>query len=195
MSTRPFLALLFVAACGGSDTLTQPEPPPVPPEPAAADAEKPAAPADKAEAHDGHAEGESGGEAAHAHGEAGADGAFVPAPEGASVSFGSPADGATVTSPVALTFAVEGMTVQPAGTLTAGTGHHHVIVDAEGIAAGEAVPADETHIHFGKGQTETSLELSPGPHTLLLQFADGAHRSYGPGMTAKISVVVEAAAE
>lgn len=193
MTARPLFALLLLAACGGSDTLTQPEPPPIPPEPGA-DAVAVAEPAAAADAGDAH-EGEGSKDAAHAHPEPGSGGAFAAAPDGASVAFGAPADGATVTSPVALTFKVEGMTVQPAGTLTEGTGHHHVIVDSEGIPAGEAVPADETHIHFGKGQTETSLELTPGPHTLTLQFADGAHRSYGPKMSTKISVVVEAPAE
>ena len=73
-----------------------------------------------------------------------------------------------------------------------GTGHHHLIVDGQGVPAGEAVPKDDTHIHFGQGQTEHTLELSPGKHTLTLQFADGLHRSYGPALSTTITVEVSA---
>jgi hypothetical protein len=112
-------------------------------------------------------------------------------PEGAKVFFVSPADGAEVTSPVKVVMGVEGMTVQPAGQLTSGTGHHHLLIDTEPAAFGAAVPADDKHIHFGKGQTEAEVELTPGPHTLMLQFADGVHRAYGETMTAKITVTVK----
>lgn len=110
--------------------------------------------------------------------------------DGARVMFVEPADGAEVASPVKIVMGVEGMTVQPAGELKTGTGHHHLIIDSEPVAFGTAVPADETHIHFGKGQTEAEVELQPGQHTLMLQFADGAHRSYGDTMSAKITVTV-----
>jgi len=119
-------------------------------------------------------------------------------PEGASVSFIAPADGATVRGPledgavsVHVEMGVEGMQVQPAGEVEAGTGHHHIIIDGDGVAMGEAVPNDETHLHFGGGQTETDVALTPGEHTLRLQFADGLHRSYGPSMSTAISITVE----
>ena len=63
------------------------------------------------------------------------------------------------------------------------------------MAFGTAVPADDSHIHFGGAQTEADLMLTPGEHTLMLQFADGAHRSYGPDLTARISVTVTVAEE
>ena len=53
------------------------------------------------------------------------------------------------------------------------------------------MPTSETSIHYGKGQTQTQLELSSGAHTLTLQFADGVHQSYGEQMSATISIVVE----
>ncbi|PJC69515.1 MAG: rod shape-determining protein RodA, partial [Zetaproteobacteria bacterium CG_4_8_14_3_um_filter_59_5] len=59
----------------------------------------------------------------------------------------------------------EGMAVQPAGEIVDGTGHHHLIVDGDCIAEGAAVPKDDTHMHFGKGQIETTLKLAPGEHT------------------------------
>lgn len=107
------------------------------------------------------------------------------------VSFVEPADGATVSSPVSVKMGVSGMTVQPAGKLVEGTGHHHLIIDGEPIAAGMPVPADAKHLHFGKGQTETSVELPPGKHTLTLQFADGLHQSYGPAMSKTIEIDVK----
>ncbi|MCB1894334.1 MAG: DUF4399 domain-containing protein [Rhodocyclaceae bacterium] len=109
----------------------------------------------------------------------------------AGVSFVSPADGARVPSEFKVEMAVDGMMVKPAGELVEGTGHHHLIIDGEAIAEGSPVPADDQHRHFGKGQTETTLTLAPGSHTLTLQFADGMHRSYGPAMSSTITVVVE----
>ena len=107
------------------------------------------------------------------------------------VDFGNLKDGDTVTSPVKIEFLVYGKTIKPAGEDVEGTGHHHIIVDGGSIQAGTVVPADDTHIHFGKGQTETSLELSPGKHTLTLQFADYAHRSFGSKWSKTITVNVE----
>lgn len=107
------------------------------------------------------------------------------------VYFIEPKDGTTVTSPVKVRMGVEGMAVEKAGQLIEGTGHHHLIIDGKPVAAGGVVPADEQHIHFGNGQTETEIELSRGKHTLTLQFADGAHRSYGAHMTQTITVEVE----
>ena len=138
--------------------------------------------------------------AADAHDHAGDDHAHThaapkidpgPITEGARVFFKAPADGSTVTSPVHIEMGVEGMTVQPAGAIVAGTGHHHIIIDAEPVAGGTAVPADDKHHHFGKGQIETKLELAPGAHTLQLQFANGIHVSYGQQLSATLQVTVQ----
>ncbi|KNH10129.1 ATPase of the AAA+ class [Candidatus Burkholderia brachyanthoides] len=107
------------------------------------------------------------------------------------VYFLEPEDGATVTSPVHVKFGVDGMKVAPAGTMTEGTGHHHLIIDGGSVPKGTVVPADDTHIHYGKGQTETDVKLPPGDHTLTMQFADGAHRSYGPEMNSTIKAHVK----
>jgi hypothetical protein len=88
-------------------------------------------------------------------------------------------------------FGIEGMEVEPAGELNEGKGHHHIIINGDAIERGSVVPADETNIHFGKGQTSTEMELAPGEYTLTMQFADGAHQSYGEQMAATISVTVE----
>ncbi len=113
--------------------------------------------------------------------------------EGAAVHFVEPSDGATVTSPLKVVFGAKNVEIVPAGELRSNTGHHHLILDAEPPAAGETVPADATHIHYGKGQTETTVELAPGKHTLTMQLADGLHRSYGAPLRASITVTVAAA--
>jgi len=121
-------------------------------------------------------------------------------PEGASVRFGTPEDGAEITAPlgadgtvpVPVTMIAVGIKVEPAGTVAAKSGHHHILIDTVGMAAGTVVPADAQHLHFGKAQTATTLKLKPGEHTLSLQFADGVHRAYGPALSASIKVQVMA---
>lgn len=108
-----------------------------------------------------------------------------------SVAFVEPANGATVASPFKVKFAVTGMEVKPAGDMSPNTGHHHLLINAASIKAGEAIPADATHIHFGKGQTETEVALPPGEYTLTMQFANGLHQSYGPGLSNSIKVTVK----
>ena len=100
-------------------------------------------------------------------------------------------DGDVVASPFKVKFAVTGMTVSPAGDTSINTGHHHLLINAEGVAAGQVVPADERHIHFGKGQTETLVTLPIGQYTLTLQFANGLHQSYGEMMRKSIHVTVK----
>jgi hypothetical protein len=108
-----------------------------------------------------------------------------------SVSFVEPANGATVSSPFKVKFAVSGMDIKPAGDMTANTGHHHLLINATPVKAGEVIPADEKHIHFGKGQTETELTLPPGNYTLTMQFANGLHQAYGPAMNKEIRITVK----
>lgn len=109
------------------------------------------------------------------------------------VYFVSPADQAEVKNPVKLVFGVDGMSVRPVGegAIDTTSGHHHLIIDADQIPAGQVVPMEEgKYIHYGKGQTSTEVTLPAGEHTLSLQFADGAHKSYGPEMSATIKVKV-----
>lgn len=113
------------------------------------------------------------------------------APPVGKMFFVEPVDGAHVKSPVKVVFGVDGMAVAPAGTADANTGHHHLIIDGSAIPAGSIVPADDTHKHFGKGQTETTVDLTPGDHTLTMQFADGSHTSYGEPWSATIKVTVD----
>ena len=117
---------------------------------------------------------------------------FQPAPDGAKVAFVAPLDGETVASPVNVKFSIDGMQLVPASDeVKMGQGHHHVIVDGSHINEADEVPMNPTHIHYGKAQSEASLELEPGAHTLTLQFADPRHRSYGQKLSQTISITVE----
>ena len=89
--------------------------------------------------------------------------------------FVSPTDGATVPTTFPVLMNVEGLTLAPAGTLEDGSGHLHILVDADFIPPGQVIPNDVRHLHYGDASTETELTLPPGPHVLRLQFADGAH--------------------
>ena len=108
-----------------------------------------------------------------------------------SVDFLEPKNGATVSSPFKVMFAFTDMKVAPAGEMSANTGHHHLLINAENIPEGVSIPADETHKHFGKGQTETEVTLPPGKYKLTMQFANGAHQSYGPKLAKTIEITVK----
>jgi hypothetical protein len=113
-------------------------------------------------------------------------------PEGAKVMFKNLKQDQVVTSPFKVEMGTDGIRVDTAGPVVSGSGHHHIIVDGpDSLTAGEMVPKDSTHLHFGKGQTETELTLSPGKHKLTLQFADGLHRSYGGKLASTINVMVK----
>jgi len=107
------------------------------------------------------------------------------------VFFIEPKDGATVGTEVTLKFGIEGMKVAKAGDATPGSGHHHLVIDGKPIEKGQQVPTDDTHRHFGMGQTEAKITLPKGDHTLTLQFADGTHMSYGPALSQTIHVHVK----
>lgn len=110
---------------------------------------------------------------------------------GPRVFFIEPKDGATVAKKFKVKMGVEGMTVRPSGPIQEGTGHHHILIDRLAIEKGEVVPVAKTAIHYGKGETETELTLPAGKHKLTLQFADGMHHSYGPELSATITVNVK----
>jgi hypothetical protein len=100
-------------------------------------------------------------------------------------------DGAVVSSPVIVNMGVRGMEIEPAGAINEGKGHHHIIIDGSFLPAGETIPANETNIHYGKGQTADTLALAPGQHTITLQFANGVHASFGEEWSKTITITVE----
>jgi len=108
------------------------------------------------------------------------------APAAAKVYIISPADGATVGQEFTVRFGLEGMGVAPAGVTRQHTGHHHLLVDVKTLpAAGQPIPADTNHIHFGGGQTQTTLKLAPGTHTLQLELGDANHVPFVPAVVSK----------
>jgi hypothetical protein len=116
-----------------------------------------------------------------------------PSPAGAEVYIVSPKDGAKVKSPVTVVFGLKGMGVAPAGIKFDNTGHHHLLVDSDAPAdLSLPLAANEKSLHFGKGQTETSLTLPPGKHTLQLVLADSLHTPHDPPVISKkITITVE----
>lgn len=104
----------------------------------------------------------------------------VERPDAARVYFITPVDGDVVTSPLTVRFGLAQMGVAPAGVAKPGTGHHHLIVDADVPPVDLPVPKNDHYLHFGKGQTEVSLELAPGAHTLQLLLGDHNHMPHDP---------------
>ncbi len=115
--------------------------------------------------------------------------AQTPAPEGAKVYFITPSNGAEVSSPVTVQFGLSGMGVAPAGVEKAKTGHHHLIIDTKLESYDEPIPADDNHKHFGGGQTETTVELAPGEHTLQLVVGDHNHIPHSPPIQSEVIVI------
>lgn len=113
-------------------------------------------------------------------------------PAGARVYFINLHDGEHVKSPFLVQFGLAGMGIAPAGTQAPNTGHHHLIVDADTPPAGMPIPNDAHHHHYGRGQTETTLTLPPGQHTLQLIFADAGHIPFDPPVQSqKITITVD----
>lgn len=116
-------------------------------------------------------------------------------PADARVYFISPTKGQVVHGKFLVRFGLSGMGVSPAGVTgpgTEGTGHHHLFVDAPPPAPDQVLPKDAQHLHFGKGQTETTLELAPGKHTLQLVFGDANHVPHDPPLLSeRIEVTVK----
>ena len=108
---------------------------------------------------------------------------------GSKVFIISPKNGETVSSPVKVKFGVSGIAVEPAGAVRNNAGHHHLIVDMGLKDLTLPIPTDEHHLHFGKGQTEASVKLPPGQHTLQLVLADGIHIPHNPPVMSSLVVI------
>lgn len=110
----------------------------------------------------------------------------TPSPAGAEVYIISPKDGASVKSPVKVVFGLKGMGVAPAGIKMENTGHHHLLIDTDVPKDLNApLPTSDQVKHFGKGQTETSIDLAPGKHTLQLVLGDQSHIPHDPPVVSK----------
>ncbi len=114
-------------------------------------------------------------------------------PEGAKVYFIEPQNGDTVSQTFRVKFGLSGMGVAPAGVDREHTGHHHILVNLEELPAmDKPLPANDNIIHFGGGQTEAELTLSPGKHTLQLLLGNHLHIPHNhPVISEKITILVE----
>ncbi|NVO56164.1 DUF4399 domain-containing protein [Rhodobacteraceae bacterium B1Z28] len=124
----------------------------------------------------------------------------TPSNPDAQVYFVNLADGDSVQSPVTVVFGLSGMGVAPAGTEAENTGHHHLLIDRPPLGEGEdgadelayGLPSDDNHIHFGGGQTEVTLDLPAGQHTLQLVLGDAGHVPHAtPIVSEVITITVE----
>ena len=117
----------------------------------------------------------------------------TPSAPGAEVYIISPKNGAIVHNPILVQFGLKGMGVAPAGVKYDNTGHHHLLIDTDAPAdQSTPLPATDKVVHFGKGQTETTINLSPGKHTLQLLLADYQHIPHSPPVISKkITITVE----
>lgn len=127
-------------------------------------------------------------------------GGETPSNPDARVYFANLSDGDTVTAPVTVVFGLSGMGVAPAGTEKENTGHHHLLIDRPPLGQGEdgadelsnGLPSDDNHLHFGGGQTEVTLDLAPGQHTLQLVLGDYGHVPHAtPVVSDVITITVE----
>jgi Domain of unknown function (DUF4399) len=116
----------------------------------------------------------------------GSDGGDPASAAGVSIAF--PENEATVESTFPVTMEAAGFTVEPAGDVTEGAGHFHLIVDAACISPGEQIPADDAHVHLADGAGEIELTLPAGEHTLCLQAGDGRHAALD--LTDEITITV-----
>ncbi|HET8697031.1 MAG TPA: DUF4399 domain-containing protein [Gammaproteobacteria bacterium] len=103
-----------------------------------------------------------------------------PAPAEAMAYIIAPADGAMVDNPVLVQFGLKGIGVAPAGVDRPDTGHHHLLIDVDLPRLDAPIPSDAQHVHFGGGQTETTITLTPGRHQLRLLLGDNLHVPFDP---------------
>ena len=120
----------------------------------------------------------------------------TPSPKGAAEYFIDLKNGATIPEKTTIHFGLHGMGVAPAGSEKANSGHHHLLIDTDLPPLDESIPADPNHLHFGAGQTEAEVTLTPGDHTLQLLLGDKDHIPHNPPvMSERILVHVTAAGQ
>jgi len=111
--------------------------------------------------------------------------AATPISSDASVFIISPENGAVVSSPVTVMFGLSGAGVAPAGVDKKNTGHHHLIINSATPDMKKAIAKDANHKHFGGGQTQATIDLKPGKHTLQLVLGDKGHVPHNPPVVSK----------
>ncbi|HIC43805.1 MAG TPA: DUF4399 domain-containing protein [Sulfurimonas sp.] len=115
----------------------------------------------------------------------------TPSPEGAKAYFIDLKDGETVKSPFLVRFGLnEQMGIAPALADWPDTGHFHLLIDKKPPNPNRPISNKNLHLH--RGQTEATVELSKGMHTLQIVMGDYSHIPHNPPvMSERISVKVE----
>jgi len=116
----------------------------------------------------------------------------TPAPADAYLYIGWPMDGQVVQAnkPFKVWFGLRNMGVAPKGVDKPNTGHHHLLIDTDLPKMDQEIPSDRNHLHFGAGETETTIELPPGRHTLQLIMGDDKHIPHNPPIYSKKITVI-----
>jgi hypothetical protein len=115
--------------------------------------------------------------------------ALTASPAGAKTYFIDLKDGATIAPTTTVHFGLTGMGVAPAGVAKANSGHFHLLIDTELPPLDQPIPNDENHLHYGAGQTEASITLPKGKHTLQLLLGDANHIPHDPPVYSQPIVV------
>ena len=113
-----------------------------------------------------------------------------PAPKKAKVFFLDLKDGQTIPAKITIHFGISGMDLAAAGSSRPNTGHHHLLIDTPLPSLDQPIPADFNHLHFGRGQDDMELSLTPGPHTLQLLLGDGNHVAHDPPVVSPVIHVI-----
>ena len=110
----------------------------------------------------------------------------------ATVYFINIKDGDAVESPVFIQFGLSGKGVAPAGIAKENTGHHHLLINVDDLDLSKPIPSSKNHLHFGGGQTETSIDLPSGKYELQLVLGDMYHVPHSiPLISEKITILVK----
>jgi len=117
----------------------------------------------------------------------------LPTPKDASLYIISPKDGATISGLFWCVFGLRGMGITHASDQFPNSGHHHLLIDVdEPLNSNEPIPQDKKHLHYGSGQTDALIRLSPGQHTLQLVLGDAKHFPFNPPlMSKKITIAIK----
>lgn len=107
--------------------------------------------------------------------------------------FITPQDGEILTSPFIAKFGITGMSIAPAGIDKPMSGHHHLLIDLDKLPdMNNPIPADKNHLHFGQGQTQASINLPSGKHTLQLLLGNYLHIPHRPPLLSeRIEITVK----
>jgi hypothetical protein len=115
----------------------------------------------------------------------------TPSPAGVELYFIGLKDHDVVAANLVVHFGLKGMGVAPAGVTAENTGHHHLLIDTP-LPADLSLPLPAIEgklLHFGKGQTEATVTLAPGRHSLQLVLGDSRHVPFDPLVASKVLMI------